>query len=202
MNTKTHDALRARERLRNEATTRRAQLPLEERERAAQALADTLKDAFPPHCTMGVYAAVRGELSLALFLQNLPETTTLAWPQVVADGVMVFRQAALADLRPGKYGIPEPIDGPILEPSALDVMFVPGTAFHRSGGRLGMGGGYYDRYLTQVRTDCLRIGVAYQWQIVEKLPLFPHDLWMTHLVSDKEYIPCTPPRSESERSPQ
>lgn len=185
--------------LRQRMMARRAALPLAAQQQASEALASHIRHNIPPNALLGVYAAIRGEISLAPLIASLPPETSLAWPRALDDGQLAFVTARPEELRPGKYGILEPPEGPLLAASALDVMFVPGTAFSPSGGRLGMGGGYYDRYLASLRPDTPRVGVAYHWQILDDLPLLPHDLFMTHLVSDKEYIPCTPPRSESAR---
>ena len=54
-------------------------------------------------------------------------------------------------------------------------MIVPGLAFTRRGDRLGQGGGWYDRVLAGVRDDCVTIGVAFAPQLVDELPVEPHD---------------------------
>lgn len=190
----------ARDALRAAMRARRVALSPEAQREAAEALAVRLSQAFPGAETIGVYAATQGELSLEPFIRACPPSLRFAWPRTTRAGEMELAVADIDTLTPGKYGILTAKNAPVLAPRALDVMLIPGTAFSRDGGRLGMGGGYYDRYLAQVRPDCLRVGVGYQWQIVETLPLLPHDITMTHLVSDKEYTPCTPPRSESERS--
>ena len=190
----------ARAALRASMRARRAALRPETQREAAEALAERLSRAFPGAETIGVYAATQGELSLEAFIRASSQALRFAWPRTTGEGAMELAVAEIDALTPGKYGILTAKNAPVLAPRALDVMLIPGTAFSRDGGRLGMGGGYYDRYLAKVRPDCLRVGVGYQWQLVETLPLLPHDIRMTHLVSDKEYTPCTPPRSESERS--
>ncbi len=77
-----------------------------------------------------------------------------------------------------------PEDDPPPDPSEIDVVIVPGTAFTREGDRLGQGGGWYDRFLTQVRPDCTTIGVGFAPQLVESLPVEPHDVRLTHVITD------------------
>jgi 5-formyltetrahydrofolate cyclo-ligase len=71
-----------------------------------------------------------------------------------------------------------------VEPTWPDVVIVPGLAFTAAGHRLGQGGGWYDRFLAEVRADCAVIGVCFAEQIVGTLPVEPHDVTMHHVVTD------------------
>jgi 5-formyltetrahydrofolate cyclo-ligase len=62
------------------------------------------------------------------------------------------------------------------DPALLDVVVVPGLAFTPDGRRLGQGGGHFDRFLPRLRADCVRIGVAFEEQLVADLPISPHDI--------------------------
>jgi len=64
----------------------------------------------------------------------------------------------------------------------IDVVLVPGLAFDTSGGRLGRGGGFYDRFLSLVRPP-LSIGVAFDEQMVDRLALEPHDCRLTAIAT-------------------
>jgi 5-formyltetrahydrofolate cyclo-ligase len=72
-----------------------------------------------------------------------------------------------------------------LDPELLDVVVVPGLAFTREGERLGQGGGHFDRFLTRVRGDCLRIGVAFHEQLVDRLPTERHDVAVDRVITDR-----------------
>jgi len=61
----------------------------------------------------------------------------------------------------------------------------PRTRVHRSRDRLGQGGGWYDRFLSAVRPDCVSIGVCFAEQLVDALPVEPHDVTMDHVVTDR-----------------
>lgn len=77
-----------------------------------------------------------------------------------------------------------PEDEPPPDPRTIDVVIVPGTAFTAGGDRLGQGGGWYDRFLATVRPDCVTIGVAFAPQVVEDLPVEPHDVRLDQVVTD------------------
>jgi 5-formyltetrahydrofolate cyclo-ligase len=63
-----------------------------------------------------------------------------------------------------------------VDPALLDVVVVPGLAFTPDGRRLGQGGGHFDRFLARLRADCVRIGVAFDEQLVADLPTSSHDI--------------------------
>ena len=131
------------------------------------------------------YAAVGSEVSLKHLLERAKALgKTVCLPVCGENGAM--EAAALGgELTPGRFGIPEP-RGALVPPEALDLVLVPGLAFDRDGGRLGQGGGYYDRYLT--RTRALRLGVAYADCIVPAVPRETHDLLMDALVCEAGHI--------------
>ncbi|HUQ96910.1 MAG TPA: 5-formyltetrahydrofolate cyclo-ligase [Chitinophagaceae bacterium] len=60
-----------------------------------------------------------------------------------------------------EYGIPEPVQGAILEPYEIDAVLVPMLAFDKKGNRVGYGKGFYDRFLQDCSDDCLKIGLCY-----------------------------------------
>ena len=59
-----------------------------------------------------------------------------------------------------KYGIKEPVNGLSIEEKEIDLVFVPLISFDRQGNRIGYGGGFYDKFLSQCSEDCLKIGLA------------------------------------------
>jgi 5-formyltetrahydrofolate cyclo-ligase len=71
-----------------------------------------------------------------------------------------------------------------LDPALLDVVVVPGLAFTYGGDRLGQGGGHFDRFLSSLRVDCLRIGVAFHEQLVAELPTADHDVAVDTVITD------------------
>jgi 5-formyltetrahydrofolate cyclo-ligase len=78
-----------------------------------------------------------------------------------------------------------PEDDPAPDPATIDVVIVPGTAFTAGGDRLGQGGGWYDRFLGRIRSDCLTIGVGFEAQLVEALPTEPHDVRLDAVVTER-----------------
>ncbi|MCI7737649.1 MAG: 5-formyltetrahydrofolate cyclo-ligase [Clostridiales bacterium] len=130
------------------------------------------------------YMACGGEISLLpLMEQLLAGGRALALPRCEGPGRMTARLVRSLDaLIPGDYGIPAPgADCPMLPAERIDLILVPGTAFGRDGGRIGQGGGYYDRYLPQ--TDALRVGICHDFALLERVPAQAHDQRMDLIVT-------------------
>ena len=93
------------------------------------------------------------------------------------------------DLTPGFRGILEPQPHcPVVLPSAIDWVLVPGVAFDAAGRRLGYGGGYYDRLLPLFPLTALRVAGAFETQIVDRVPAAPHDLTVNIVVTDRRTL--------------
>jgi 5-formyltetrahydrofolate cyclo-ligase len=146
-----------------------------------------------------VYAPFRTEASPLTLLSKCWEMgdRTVA-PRILhtEEGMELRKVEALSNWIPGKWGVPEPdplqtslMDGT----DPLDVVLVPGIAFNALGGRLGYGGGYYDRLYASKsgKNDgrTLWIGFAFSNQVIEEpLPMEPHDLQLDGLATDKQII--------------
>jgi 5-formyltetrahydrofolate cyclo-ligase len=82
----------------------------------------------------------------------------------------------------GKFGIREPLPNcPVLPLNQLDLVLVPGVAFELRGRRLGRGKGFYDRLLALA--SGVKCGIAFDEQIVEMIPVEPHDICLDHLLT-------------------
>lgn len=75
-----------------------------------------------------------------------------------------------------------------IAPTDLDLILVPGVAFDTAGGRMGMGAGYYDRFLADVPAECC-VGVAWDTQVVsESIPMDVHDKRLAALITDVQSL--------------
>jgi len=105
---------------------------------------------------------------------------------VTDDHKITFvRFRSFTDLRPGKFDIPEPSEHETLN-TEPDVVVVPGVAFGLCMHRLGYGKGYYDRYLAS--SPAYRIGICYDFQVVDRLPSHANDERMDEILTDKRVI--------------
>ena len=147
----------------------------------------------------------RSAKSVLLFVPMVdePDLWALA-PQCLADGKALalprfarpkgeYESALVTDLdrdlQPGQYGIKEPGPHcPAAPVNQLDLILVPGVAFAPGGHRLGRGKGFYDRLLQGV---CgVRMGVAFDFQIVDQLPIAPHDERLNLIVTPTRWLSC------------
>jgi len=69
-------------------------------------------------------------------------------------------------------------------PFSPELVLVPGLAFSRDGHRLGRGGGFYDRLLTGRASNSIKVGICFAFQLVETIPIEPHDAIMDAVMSD------------------
>ena len=93
------------------------------------------------------------------------------------------------DIAPGSYDIPEPGGRhEIKDVHGLDVVVVPGVAFDIYGNRLGYGKGYYDRLLSGLKGCAALIGLAFDFQIVNELPVERHDVSMDMIITEERVI--------------
>jgi 5-formyltetrahydrofolate cyclo-ligase len=99
---------------------------------------------------------------------------------------------SVQELRRGRYGILEPVGGRLMTDKDQEhlVVFVPGVAFDVQGNRLGKGGGWYDRVLERLGDKVSIIGLAYEFQLVEELPVERWDRKMHHVITEERIVDC------------
>jgi 5-formyltetrahydrofolate cyclo-ligase len=175
---------------------------------AASAHACThVRELLPPARGLRVmlYLAVHGSSEIN------PEALALEYAQ--AGGVVCFPRIDWANssmaawaVDPGdtrteirRHGVPEPVTGDPVDPATLDLIVVPGVAFDPSGGRLGRGGGFYDRFLAPVVRSAdtskgdraarpLLCGICLEDQLVTRVPVFAQDVRMNAVATNRRLI--------------
>ncbi len=177
---------------RREAARRVAALTDEQREDAGHRVRQRLAELkeFLHARTVMLFVAMEDEVhTLPIIEDALAAGKTVVLPHV--DRAARTMDARIVrdpsrDLVPGVFGIPEPRDCPVADPASIDFVLVPGRAFDRTGNRLGRGGGYYDRFLASL--DAVLCGCGFAAQIVDDVPVEPHDLPLELIVTEDEVI--------------
>lgn len=146
-----------------------------------------------PPCLVAAYLAFDGEPDLSSsFPALLQAGFGLVLPFIESHGDnshMVFRHWHPEDsLSRNSLGFAEPHLGENVDVSELGVILLPLVAWDKTGARLGMGAGYYDRALETSRDSLrpLRIGIAFEVQQSEEIPTDPHDVPLHELISDRQ----------------
>jgi 5-formyltetrahydrofolate cyclo-ligase len=113
----------------------------------------------------------------------------LLWPRLGTRGELEVALACPDDLVRDAAGmLAPPSDARTEALASSDLAIVPGIAFTRAGARLGRGGGHYDRWLASARVTS--IGVAFDIQLVDELPLEPHDRGVDYVATPSGLWRC------------
>ncbi len=183
-----------KERLRAELLEKRREMAFEEvYELSARVQKRFLESAFfsATRC-FSLYSSFRNEvLTDEIFHAAALSGVPVYYPRVVKSGgahMEFFKVTCLGDLCAGAYDIPEPGKSEVkIDPSAFDMVVVPGVAFDTAGGRLGWGKGYYDRALSGL--ECAIVALAYDFQVIDgRIPVQKHDVRVSAVVTEKRII--------------
>jgi 5-formyltetrahydrofolate cyclo-ligase len=141
--------------LRREAAARRAAMrPAEVDQRSAVVQEALLAlEEYRAARVVHAYVGVKGNevRTDRILLETLRSGRRLAVPRVAGEELAHHEIRAMSELRASRFGLLEPApDAPVVDPWAVDLVVVPGVAFDRGGNRLGLGRGYYDRFLAGV----------------------------------------------------
>ncbi|MBE5799626.1 MAG: 5-formyltetrahydrofolate cyclo-ligase [Clostridiales bacterium] len=172
--------------LRERMRAMRRSLSAQQQEEAAQAVWEKIRafESYQRANAVMAYMACRGEMRLAPVLEDiLASGRALLLPRCEGPGVMTARRIrSMDELMGGAYGLMEPReDSEIADPSQIDLIFVPGTAFDPLGHRLGQGGGYYDRFLQ--KTDAVCAGICHDFALLDIVPHEAHDKKMEYVIT-------------------
>ena len=139
--------------------------------------------------TIFAYAPTPDEIQIDPLLEKLVSNgNRVAIPFITSKTEMVAaRIDSISNLVNGKYGIRSTREINLIAPDEIDLIIVPGAGFDRSGNRLGLGAGFYDRFL-QKTPRALKIALAFQFQIVDKIPVESHDQKIDAIVTSEGVI--------------
>ena len=166
--------------LRERLKARRAEATEEERKKTDEAIVRALLASSPYQRADAVllYAPIRGEVDLIpLARRARAEGKTVAFPRCDTESKTMRFHILTPDARltPGAYGIPEPpADAPLCPLSENTLCLVPGLSFDPMGNRLGYGGGYYDRFLSDF--PGVSAGVLPRRMLVKQIPTESFDI--------------------------
>ncbi|MCL7488183.1 MAG: 5-formyltetrahydrofolate cyclo-ligase [Desulfobulbaceae bacterium] len=186
--------------MRRQTLARRDSMPLHERAGKSLSISSRVM-AIPEITDAGtilVYMHFRSEVQTTELINRiLAAGKYLAIPRTL-PATLQLAAVGITDpdtqTAPGYRGIPEPL--PLLakqascDPQIIDAVVVPGSVFDRFGGRLGYGGGFYDRFLATAAPGAARVGLAFELQMVDRVPVEPHDQLMDFVVTEENIYHC------------
>ncbi|PKL70874.1 MAG: 5-formyltetrahydrofolate cyclo-ligase [Methanomicrobiales archaeon HGW-Methanomicrobiales-1] len=159
----------------------------EEREKKSAIISSHLMTLIRDGETVMAYTSKEKEVhTVPIITALLARSNPVVVPIIVKEDVSL-RLSYLRDfaaLVPSTFGVPEPIGSEIpARGEDVDTIILPMLGFDRTGGRIGYGAGYYDRFLEKY-TDLRKIGIAFACQEIDSLPLDETDVRMDHIITE------------------
>lgn len=148
-----------------------------------------IKELLKAH-TVLIYLPIHGEVNLRFFYKRFRLNKKIVLPRIIEKNkhldLYSFKNLK-TDVEKGSFGILGPKTHlPKVRPKEIEVALIAGVVFSLDGHRIGYGMGFYDRLLK--KTSCLKIGVAYEFQIVKNGVGEKHDVKMDMIVTEKRII--------------
>ena len=156
---------------------------------AFRALPAPLSELLAEHAIVGAYAAWGDEPDIMPMFANLAEAGALALPHHAGriDEMSFRRWRPGEPLVKGPWSTQQPADDALA--ATPDLVFCPLVGFDRQGGRIGQGGGHYDRYFAAY-PDALRIGIGWSVQEIDATPRESTDIALDAILTEQEFILC------------
>ncbi|EJO5345971.1 5-formyltetrahydrofolate cyclo-ligase [Clostridium botulinum] len=137
-----------------------------------------------------IYVSLKDEVNTHNIIKaGLEQGKKIVVPKVISikegmEGVEIKDFLDLIEC--GQYKILEPrnFDNRV-DPKKIDLVILPGLAFDDKGGRLGYGGGFYDRFIPKLKKQVPKIALAYDFQMVDNVPKDPHDISVDQVITDR-----------------
>lgn len=137
-------------------------------------------EAFKEAKIVMLYSSLPDEVQTLEFIERWRNEKRIILPTVVGDDIIPVELGEDIDFAIGDFDILEPQSEPYQ--GSYDLIVVPGMAFDRKGNRIGRGKGYYDRFLSKHLT-IKRIGICFNFQLVEEVPTEDNDIRMNEVIS-------------------
>jgi 5-formyltetrahydrofolate cyclo-ligase len=141
-----------------------------------------------------LYSSIQNEVSTEIILEySLRRGHKVFYPKLGSDDTVDLVQVLSTDeLGAGRLGILEPTGAEFLAETDYKglVVFVPGVAFDTQGNRLGRGKGWYDRLLARLGCEPIFVALAYEFQVVERVPTEAWDRKVNCIITEERLINC------------
>lgn len=162
-------------------------------EAESRSICRRILEHLPKDATVCAYVALKTEVNLTMLIDEcMKNGQKIYLPCFIGDALGFREFTGWDNLIKGQLGIREPLhDSAVMTADEADIVLVPGRAFDREGKRLGRGNGGYDLWIQdqkQKNPNTQYWGVAYEYQIVNDIPMEAHDQGMDAVVTPREFI--------------
>ena len=141
-------------------------------------------DEFQHASVVLLYWSMADEVQTHSFVERWYKEKTLLLPCVVGDDLVLRRYTGPECMTAGEqFGIGEPTGAVWQDLEKVELIVVPGVAFDRQRNRMGRGRGFYDRLLKST-PNAVKVGVAYDFQMLDTIPTEPHDVKMDRVITE------------------
>lgn len=133
------------------------------------------------------YLPIHGEVDLSGLFDKFQQKKNFALARIKGKTLQLHKIKNLDHTSKNRYKIPEPHEHLTkIDPKKIELWLIPGLVFDKNGNRIGYGKGFFDRLLP--KTKGVKIGIAYEFQIVKNIPGETHDIPMDMIVTEKRSL--------------
>ena len=171
--------------IRRQIRIRKNQTSLEDKKILSEIIFKKIEDleSFKRSTVILAYWSMNDEVFTHDFVQKWAEEKQFILPSVKGDKLELKRFSGISNLIEGEsFGIGEPSGDVFDRPEKIDLIIVPGVAFDVNNNRLGRGKAYYDKLLKT--TMAYKVGVCFDFQLIDSVPIDDHDVKMDLVISD------------------
>ena len=178
--------------IRKQILEKRSNLSLEEVDKKSELIIENLTPYLKNAQNIMIFTNMKNEVRITKLIELYPEKNFFISKIVNSKNrEMKINKYNENELVLHKFGYYESSSDDFYDEKILDIVIVPALAFDSSKNRIGFGGGYYDTFLNKVREknkNTLFIGVCYDFQMIEEVPIEGHDVTLDFVINESEVI--------------
>ncbi|BBM55576.1 5-formyltetrahydrofolate cyclo-ligase [Leptotrichia wadei] len=178
--------------IRKQILEKRSNLSLEEVDKKSELIIENLTPYLKNAQNIMIFMDMKNEVRITKLIELYPEKNFFISKIVNSKNrEMKINKYNENELVLHKFGYYESSSDDFYDEKILDIVIVPALAFDSSKNRIGFGGGYYDTFLNKVREknkNTLFIGVCYDFQMIEEVPIEGHDITLDLVINESEVL--------------
>ena len=178
--------------IRKQILEKRSNLSLEEVDKKSELIIENLTPYLKNAQNIMIFMDMKNEVRITKLIELYPEKNFFISKIVNSKNrEMKINKYNENELVLHKFGYYESSSDDFYDEKILDIVIVPALAFDSSKNRIGFGGGYYDTFLNKVRgknKNTLFIGVCYDFQMIEEVPIEGHDVTLDFVINESEVL--------------